>query len=173
MLARFLLKIGLAQSGAVFLLLLTVAGMTGCTPAFPREALEKVDRTITFKELQKDPEKFLGSWVMAAGVIIVTRTTKDGSFIEVLQKPMDRDGRPLDTDATDGRFIVQTKEFLDEAVYHPGRLVTAIGEVAGKKIMPIDEIMYQYPLLTAESLHLWRPSSGPRFFFGIGVSGRM
>ncbi len=167
------MKIRIIASGIVFLLFLTMVWLTGCAPAFPKEALERVDRNITFKELQKDPDKLLGSWVMVAGVIISTKTTKDGSFVEVLQKPIDRDGRPLDTDATDGRFIAQTKEFLDEAVYHPGRLVSVIGEVAGKKIMPIDEIMYQYPLLTAKALHLWKPSSGPRFFFSIGVSGRM
>ena len=145
----------------------------GCAPVFPKEALDRVDRRVTFKELQKDPEKFLGTWVMIAGVIISTKTTKDGSSLEILQKPMDRDGEPLDTDETEGRFIAQTDQFLDETVYHKGRLITVIGAVAGKKKMPIDEILYQYPLLTAKALHLWRPSSGPRFFFGIGVSGRI
>ncbi len=161
------------QQGSVLLLFLMALWISGCAPVFPKEALDRVDRQITFKELRKDPDQFLGAWVMIAGVIISTKISKDGSFVEVLQKPMDRDGRPLDTDATEGRCIVQTSQFLDEAVYLPGRLITVIGEVAGKKMMPIDEIMYQYPLLTAEALHLWRPSSGPRFFFGIGVSGRM
>ncbi len=160
-------------TGTVILLVLLAVWLNGCAPVFPKEALDRVNRTITFKDLQNDPEKFLGVWVMAAGVIISTKTTKDGSTVEILQKPMDRDGRPLDTDQTDGRFLTQTGEFLDEAVYHPGRLITVIGEVAGKKMLPIDEIMYQYPLLTVKALHLWRPASGPRFFFGIGVSGRM
>ncbi|MGE5172359.1 MAG: Slp family lipoprotein, partial [Betaproteobacteria bacterium] len=91
----------------------------------------------------------------------------------ILQTPMDRDGRPLDTDATEGRFLVQTDQFLDSAVYNQGRLITVIGEVVGKQAMPIDEVTYQYPILNAKGLHLWRPSYGPRFFFGIGVSGRM
>ena len=160
------LTTALLLSGVLFL-------VSGCAPVFPKEALDRVDRRVTFKELQKDPEKFLGTWVMIAGVIISTKTTKEGSSLEILQKPMDRDGEPFDTDETEGRFIAQTDQFLDEAVYHPGRLITVIGEVAGKKTMPIDQIMYQYPLLTAKALHLWRPSSGPRFFFGIGVSGRM
>jgi outer membrane lipoprotein len=157
----------------VFLLFSMILWAGGCAPVFPKEALDKVDRRVTFKELQKDPDQFLGIWVMIAGVIISTKTTKKGSYIEVLQKPMDRDGRPLDTDETEGRFIAQADQFLDEAVYHPGRQITVIGEVVGKKTMPIDEIMYQYPLLTAKALHLWRPSSGPQFFFGVGVSGRI
>ncbi len=159
--------------GTAALLFVVMTGICGCAPIFPKEALDRVNRDIAFKELQKAPDHFLGIWVMVAGVIISTKTSKEGSFIEVLQKPMDRDGRPLDTDTTEGRCIVQTTEFLDEAVYLPGRLITIIGEVAGKKLLPIDEIMYHYPLLTAKALHLWRPSSGPRFFFGIGVSGRI
>jgi hypothetical protein len=38
--------------------------------------------------------------------------------------------------------------------------------------MPLDETMYQYPLLAAKALHLWKPSSGPHFFFGVGVFHR-
>jgi outer membrane lipoprotein len=68
---------------------------------------------------------------------------------------------------------VRTEEFLDSAVYHPGRVLTVVGEVAGRKTMPVDETSYEYPLLVAKALHLWRPSAGPRFFFGIGVTHRI
>lgn len=157
------------------LLLLLFAGavVAGCAPVFPREALDRVDRHVTFKELQSDPDKFTGTWVMLAGIIIDSWNVKEGTHLEILQTPMDRDGRPLDTDATEGRFLVQTDQFLDSAVYNQGRLITVIGEVVGKQAMPIDEVTYQYPILNAKGLHLWRPSYGPRFFFGIGVSGRM
>ncbi len=159
----------------ILLLPLITAGamIAGCAPVFPKEALDRVDRRVTFRELQSDPDKFKGVWVMLAGVIIDSRNVKDGTDMEILQKPMDRDGRPLDTDATEGRFLVQTDQFLDPAVYHQGRYITVIGEVVGKEIKPIDEVMYQYPVLTAKNLRLWRPSYGPRFFFGVGVSGRM
>ncbi len=156
-------------------LILFVAGMGcgGCTPAFPREALDRVDRHLSFKELQSDPGKFKGSWVMLGGTIIATKNVNEGTSFEILEKPLDSSGRPLDTDATEGRFLVQTNQFFDPAVYHQGRMITVIGEVAGQKTMPIDEIMYRYPLLTARALHLWSYSAGPRFFFGVGVSGRM
>ncbi len=157
----------------LFRLLAAGAVIAGCAPVFPREALDRVDRRVAFKELQSDPDKFTGAWVMLAGVIIDSSIVKEGTHIEILQKPMDGDGRPLDTDATEGRFLVQTDQFLDPAIYRQGRLITVIGVVAGKESMPIDEIVYQYPLLNAKGLHLWRPSYGPRFFFGIGVSGRM
>ncbi len=155
-------------------LLLTAGGViAGCAPVFPKEALDRVDRRVTFKELQSDPDKFKGVWVMLAGVIIDSKNVKEGTDLEILQKPMDRDGRPLDADATEGRFLMQTDQFLDPAVYERGRFITVIGEVAGKEIRPIDEVLYQYPVINAKNLRLWRPSYGPRFFFGVGVSGRM
>jgi outer membrane lipoprotein len=147
--------------------------LCGCAPPFPREAMDRVDRRLSFRELLAAPDAGKGAWVMLGGVIISVRNSKEGTLIEILQKPIDSDGRPLDTDVSEGRFLAMTDQYLDSAVYHEGRLIGIIGEVAGKKTMPLDEIMYEYPLLTVRAMHLWRPQSGPRFFFGIGVSSRM
>ncbi len=142
--------------------------IAGCAPPFTRAALDRVDRTVTFKELQSDPEGRRGAWVMLAGQIIGTRNTPKGTFIEVLQRPMNRRGRPLDTDDTEGRFIIEATEFLDAAVYHAGRLISVIGEAAGEEVRPLGEIPYHFPLVSARELCLWEPSSGPQFVFGIG-----
>ncbi len=147
--------------------------ISGCAPVFPRELTDRVDRHVSFKELQGDPDNFKGTWVMLGGVIVSAKSMKEGTLIEVLQKPLDSDGRPLETDQTEGRFLVESEQFLDPAVYHSERLITVVAEVAGKKTMPIDEILYQFPFLNAKAVHLWSPASGPHFFFGIGVSGRM
>jgi outer membrane lipoprotein len=153
----------------IYAVLMTV----GCAPPFPQEALDRVNRTISFRELARNPEHFKGAWVMLGGVIIVGKNTKDGTLIEILQKPIDTNGRPLETDSTDGRFLVESHAFLDSAIYRQGRRITVIAEVVGRKELPLDEIMYPYPLLTIKDLHLWGPSSGPRFIFGIGVSHRL
>ncbi|MGE5809539.1 MAG: Slp family lipoprotein [Nitrospirota bacterium] len=155
------------------LLLITGLWVSGCAPAFPREITDRVDRHIAFKELLADPGKFNGSWVMLGGVIVSSRNAKEGTYLEILQKPLESDGRPVDTDATEGRFLVRTEEYLDSAVYHRGRLITIVGEVAGEETMPLDETTYRYPVLASKSMHLWKPSSGPRFFFGVGVFHRL
>jgi outer membrane lipoprotein len=157
----------------VSFLIAGVLSLYGCAPPFPREAMDRVDRRVSFRELLAAPDAHKGTWVMLAGVIISAKNSKEGTLIEILQKPEDSDGRPLDTDTSEGRFLVTTDQYLDSAVYHEGRLIGVIGEVAGQKTMPLDEIMYNYPLLNARAMHLWRPQSGPHFFFGIGISGRM
>jgi outer membrane lipoprotein len=158
-------------STALFLIAAFI--IIGCARPFSEGALEKVNRSISFSELKKDPEKYKGAWLMLAGVIVTSKNTKEGTLIEILQKPMDSDGRPLQTDATEGRFIVQTDQFLDNTVYHRGRELTVIAEVVGRRELPLDDIMYQYPLLNIKELSLWEPSSGPRFFFGVGVTHRL
>jgi outer membrane lipoprotein len=145
----------------------------GCAPPFPKETLDKVNRNITFLELKKEAEIFKGTWVMLGGMIVGSKIAKEGTLIEILQKPLDSDGRPLQTDMTEGRFLIQSDTFLDPAIYHTGRLITVVAEVVGRKELQLDDIMYPYPLLSVKDLHLWGPSQGPHIFFGIGVSHHM
>jgi len=143
--------------------------VAGCTPPFPRELLDKVEKNVPFAALQKEPEKFTGKLLMVGGTIVDTKNLKEGTQIEVLQSPLDGEGRPSLSDQTGGRFLVVTQTYLDAAVFHRGRSVTIIGEVAGSKVQPLGEIQYRYPVLTAKELHLWSPSSGPRFSIGVGL----
>jgi len=143
--------------------------VTGCSPPFPRELLDKVEKNVPFAALQKEPEKFTGKLLMVGGTIVDTKNLKEGTQIEVLQSPLDGEGRPALSDQTGGRFLVVTQTYLDAAVFHRGRSVTIIGEVAGSKVQPLGEIQYRYPVLTAKELHLWSPSSGPRFSIGVGL----
>ena len=156
-------------TGTIIALLSVVFGVVSCAPPFPKEVLEKVDKSISFRDLREDPEHYKGSWVMAGGVIIDVKNIKEGSFIEVLQRPLDGRGEPLRTDATEGRFLISSEQFLDPAVYQRGRAVSVVAEVTGKRVLPLGDIDYRYPLLNARAIRLWEPYTGPRFHFGIGV----
>jgi len=144
---------------------------TACSPPFPEKTLDTINKNLSFRAVWNTPEKFAGEWVLFGGVIIASKNTREGTILEILQKPTDYKGRPLDTDASEGRFLVQSSNFLDTALYQKGRLITIVGEVLGSKELPLDEVMYRYPLLALKDHHLWKPSyQGPRFFFGIGIS---
>lgn len=142
----------------------------GCTRPFPPRITAQVDKSISFSELSRNPEGYKGKWVMLAGVIVAATAEKDGStYIEVVQKRADREGRPYRTDESGGRFIAVSKQFLDPAIYGRGRVISVVGEVIGESVRPLGEIPYRYPLLSVQALHLWEPSYGPRFSIGIGV----
>lgn len=127
-------------------------------------------RTLKFSDLLKQPEAYKGKSVMLAGSIIGVRAEKDGStYLEVLERPADRSGRPERTDESGGRFMAVSKQFLDPAIYSRGRLVTVVGEVIGDSVKPLGEVPYRYPLLEIEAVHLWEPSYGPRANVSVGI----
>lgn len=148
---------------------LTASVVAGCAPPFPKDLLDKTEKNVSFAALQKEPDRFSGKLLMLGGTIVDTKNQKEGTQIEVLQKPLDGEGQPAVTDETGGRFLVVTSQFLDDAIYHRGRSITIIGDVAGSKLQMLGELMYRYPVLTAKGLHLWSPYSGPRFSVGVGV----
>jgi outer membrane lipoprotein len=153
--------------GAVLCVMLMM--LASCSPPFPREVLDRVDRTVTYENFRMEPERFTGRFLMFGGIIVNTRNMKDGTHLEVLQQPLDSGGRPEEGDETGGRFLIITPQFLDTAVFHRGRAVTVVGEGDGEEMQPLGQIEYTYPVIRAKALHLWPPPSGPRFSIGIGV----
>lgn len=141
----------------------------GCAPPFSKTLMDRVEKNLSFSDLNKAPESHAGKIMMVGGTIVDTKNLKEGTQLEVLQKPLDGEGQPDQTDETGGRFLVVTQKYLDAAVFHRGRSVTIIGEVTGSKVQPLGEIEYRYPVLTAKELHLWSPYSGPRFSIGVGM----
>lgn len=131
----------------------------GCTPAISKGLRDQVAEGISFKDVHQDPEAFKGKLVMWGGVILGAKNRQEGTLIEVLQKPTDREGRPKDVDTSDGRFLALYNGFLDGAIYSEGREVTVAGEVKEKKVLPLGEIKYAYPLISIKEIHLWPSDS--------------
>jgi outer membrane lipoprotein len=153
----------------IFLLIFASLLGGGCAPTFSRELLSQVNTSITFGELQAGPERYQGEWVMLGGVIIDTRNTAQGTSVEVLQRPLDRRGRPRETDDTGGRFMIESEQFLDAAVYQRGKQLSVVGQVSGQTVRPLGEMQYRYPVVTAKELRLWERRTSPQFSFGVGV----
>ena len=157
------------QTSLLLLAFITLLWTAGCAPPFSRQALDQVDRGITFRDLQRDPDRYKGKSVMLGGVIITSKNSKEGTVIEVLQRPMGRRGRPLDTDSSEGRFLIESDEFLDAAVYHSGRMITIIGDVVGQTEQKLGEMQYRYPVIKSRELEMWEPSARPQVHFGVGI----
>jgi outer membrane lipoprotein len=127
----------------------------GCAPVISKSLRDQVDKNLTFSEVFKDPEAHKGSVVVWAGVIIDAKNTKEGTQLEILQKPADFFGAPEEVDRTGGRFLALYPSYLDVAVYSQGREVTVGGEVQGKRTLPLGQIEYTYPLVVAKEIYLW------------------
>lgn len=126
-----------------------------CAPVISKGVREKVSAELSFKEVLQNPEAHRGELLLLGGEIIRSENTKEGTLIEVLQKPTDREGRPKDVDRSEGRFLALYDGFLDVAIYSKGREVTLAGEIRGKRVLPLGEIQYTYPVLAIREIHLW------------------
>lgn len=129
--------------------------LAGCVHAVSRGVLKEVDREITFAALIKAPNAYQGKVVMLGGVIVTAINKKEGTLLEVYQTRLDREGRPRDTDRSEGRFLALYQGFLDSEIYKQGREVTIAGTVEGEKVQMLGEVEYHYPYLLVKEIHLW------------------
>ena len=121
------------------------------------DAIEpQVDQSVTFKQLKKSPDTYLGRVLTLGGEVLSAKLMKEGTRIEVLQLPLDSQGPVSERTASEGRFLAFQKEFLDPAKLPPGTRVTITGEVTGSQTQPLDETQYTYPTLDIKHLTLNR-----------------
>jgi len=143
----------------VFLLLLA-----GCAPVISKQVRDQIRPDITFKEVQKDPERYRGQMIILSGAIIEAKNTPEGTLLKVLQRPAGFRGRPKDVGESEGRFLALDSRYLDVTVYAKDRAVTIAGEIQGKRILPLDETQYAYTLIRVTELYLW-PVIEERYYY--------
>jgi outer membrane lipoprotein len=154
---------------AIFILSVFLAG---CAPAISQQARDRVTVTADFSDILKDPQRLKGEVVLLGGKIITTTPQEGGTELVVLQLPLEIGMRPGTRATSKGRFLIQTTEFLDPAVYASDRLVTLVGEIIGDETRPLGQTVYRYPELTLIEMKLWPEEEvyrEPRFHFGFGV----
>jgi outer membrane lipoprotein len=154
-------------------ILSVVAILSACAPVISQQGMKELAPEITFQNLLQDPDRYKGKVVLFGGQIISAVVKEGATWIEVLQKSLDSRQKPEETDVSHGRFWVVFPDFRDPAIYAAERKITILGEVQGKRVMPLKEMDYSYPVLIPRESHLWEPEThrGPFFHFGIGVGG--
>jgi len=137
-------------------LLMTIAlFFQGCSYAISPDLAKRADKTIPFEMLERDPEPYKGKLVILGGIITRTTPVKQGTLIEVLQKPLDYWGKPRRTDTSGGKFLVYYSAYLDPLIYAPERELTVAAEVEGVRSKALGDVEYSYPVVLSKELKLW------------------
>jgi outer membrane lipoprotein len=140
----------------VILPLLLLIFSFGCASrVVPPELAGKVNRSLSFEQLLRNPDRYKGEMVVYGGVILSSVNRSEGTVIEILQKPLSRTDEPEDVDQSYGRFLAVYDGYLETTVYSKDRRVTVLGVVAGREKRPIGEITYVYPKIMIKKIHLW------------------
>ena len=141
----------------------------GCAHVVSDDLRSQVNEGIPVASLFENPDHYKGELVILGGTIAGSRNTQEGTYIEVVEKELDYQGRPTYSDKTQGRFIILHDGFLDTAIFSTGRHITVAGEVIGKRIQPLGEINYSYLFIKNRELHLVQPGDPYPVHFGIGI----
>ena len=141
----------------------------GCAHIVSQDLRDRAVKELPTASLFKEPKAHKGKIVILGGSIVSSLNTQEGTYIEVVEKPLDYRGRPRYTDQSLGRFLIFHEGFLDIAIYSEGRDITVAGEVIGEKVRPLGEINYHYLLIKSRELHLLQPGQRMPIRFGIGI----
>ena len=134
--------------------------------------MEGVDRTLTPATVLVDFPTSQSSKVIWGGIIVNSQNLRKGSLLEVLAYPLGFNDEPDTQKAPLGRFLTEHPEYLETANYAAGRLITVVGPLLEIRKGIIGEAQYDYPVMTAEQLHLWPTAdqqSDTQLYFGVGV----
>lgn len=162
-----------ASSFIALLLISSLLMLSGCAPTFTREGLRAVDADINIQQLRANPQMHVGRTVLLGGAIIAVENFADHTELVVLHHELGFTNRPNHRRPSGERFLARMPQFLDPAIYSPGRWITVLGAVIGGEQRPLQQTSYLYPVISGEELHLWPLDQNvpgrSRLHFGLGI----
>ena len=140
--------------------------LCGCSGAvISKQIREEATPISELAEVRQNPDRFKDQTIIVGGEIIAIRNHEDeGTTLVVLALPLDDTEMPENWENSQGRFMVNTTQFLDPVVYARGRNVTVAGIVTGVEVEPVGKMKYRYVVLKARQIYLW-PRLYYRFFY--------
>ncbi len=136
---------------------------SGCVKAISKELRAQVEEGIYIEEVIKNPKAYQNKMVLWGGVIVDAKNLKEGTSFEIVQKPVNSEGRPKNVDKSGGRFLALHDGFVDVAIYSVGREVTVAGTVKEIQVKLLGEIEYSYPVISVKEIHLWPARSEKKY----------
>lgn len=164
-----------ARMGAAIVLSVLFGGLTGCVSGVSDYSRAMVTYQGAFPELQGAPDQYRGQVAMLGGRIVETTPSAAGTEIVVLQLPLAAMDKPALDQASEGRFLISTSDFLDPAVYRKLTLITVVGEVTGHVERPVGDYPYTLPVLRPIEIKQWSSNdwgsgNAPAVHLGVGRS---
>jgi outer membrane lipoprotein len=145
-----------------FLLALT---LTACATRPPDPILDAPAPDLSLSEVAAKVSAYVGQRVRWGGRIAGVENRSNETWLDVVARPLDGNGRPHTSDQSLGRFIARVDGFLDPAVYANGRAVTVAGSIDGTLTRPIGDYPYIYVIVKADATRLWEPVDRPLYYY--------
>jgi len=122
-----------------------------------------------------------GQKVRWGGQVVKVENTDKGATLHIAQFPLNSFGRPIIEGDSEGRFLAQTKEFVDPYIYEKGTRVTVAGLIVSDGTIKVDKKTMTVPIVQVSDIYRWVVSNYdrdpywrgyPYYYdhFGYGVS---
>lgn len=154
---------------AAYLVVLVVL-LSGCASQIPLQIREAPAGSPALEQVRGQVPHYLGAQVRWGGTLVAVENRSAETWLEVVARPLQADGRPVEDGPSSGRFLARYNGFLDPVIFTKGRAITLVGAIEGEQQRPIDEYTYNFPVMGIESHFLWaplpKPSSYPPPYWG-------
>jgi starvation-inducible outer membrane lipoprotein len=142
-----------------FFLLLSCAP----TPIFPPEVLDKVDHTVTFKQVVERPAAYQGRVVQFGGQILDSMV--EGEEVQLLVRELPIRSKPVYGPADPGgersMFVIRYRGKIGAQDLQRGNMVIVIGPMMGGVVSNLTGAPVSRPTVSAECFHIWRTQGEP------------
>ena len=106
-------------------------------------------------QVRERPDEAIGKTVRWGGIIAKVDNHQTETWIEIVDKTLQWDGAPEDSDKSQGRFIARITGFVDPMIYEKGRRLTVYGELEQAVVHRIGDFTYLFPVVRVQESHLW------------------
>ncbi len=141
--------------------LVLALALAGCASRIPQTIRTAPAQPLTVAQAQQSPDRLKGQRVRWGGSIVSTVNLAQTTEIEVLSRPLDREGEPRTWLSGEGRFIARVSGFVDPAEYAKDRELTVEGPLMGLSTRKVGDYPYAYPVVAAETRYLWPQTEPP------------
>jgi outer membrane lipoprotein len=145
------------------------------SPVLRKDLIDRGIRDVSPVRIAGNPSAYMGKLFVVGGIIAAVNAAADGTTIEAVYAPVDKNGRLRQPDHTPGRYLAfcpKEKGFLDPLMYGQGRRITLAGTLTDLRTGTIGQMSYVFPVFRIEELYLWSDvprSYAPATFFSFGV----
>jgi outer membrane lipoprotein len=138
--------------------------LAGCASSLPKEIHEAPPGNPNLDDVLTDRSRFIGNRVRWGGTIATVENHTKETWLEIVARTLQSDGRPSDSDTSPGRFMAVIDGFLDPMVYAAGRSVTVVGTITEPVTRKIGAYDYTFVVVRAKYYLLWQPLPAPRSY---------
>lgn len=142
------------------LLVLSWAVVSAYAPTykvFPPKVIEDVDRNFDFSRWRMMTDGSESKKVQLGGRIVQAQVAGDTVIIVVSQLPIvDYPAYgPKDTGKHNGDFVVSYQGQIERPDLQPGNRVMVVGTTRPWKLITVNDLSRNYPIVEAQCLHFW------------------